>query len=184
MVQPGQQADVCRREVRAAAIYRIINLPAQVFVVLSGQPRYRSRRIPLSGNPMAPAAEMRVARSALPEKPPVSVTDRRVSIDVADIGRHIGNGLSVRQIVATGNALHQQIPASIVAIIQNLLAQNRAVLTGNARHVSVKRSAALGSVAHGAGAKDFRSLIEVRDGVADRRQFLPRRRKCWHARGQ
>src|SRR6516164_11644498 len=159
MVQPGEQADMRSREVRAAPIHRIVNLSTEIFVVLSGEPGYRVRRISLSGNPVTPATELRIARRALLQKPPISVTDLRVSIDAADIGRHIGNGLSVRQIVAPRNTLHQQIPAAIVAIIQDLLAQNRGVLTGDARHLSVKRSAAVRSVARGAGAKDFRALI-------------------------
>ena len=178
MVQPGEQADMRRREVRAAPIHRVVNLSTEIFVVLSGESGYRVRRIALSGNPMAPATELRIARRALLEKPPISMGNLRVSIDAADIGRHIGNGLSVRQIVATRNTLHQQIPAAIVAIIQDLLAQNRGVLTGDARHLSVKRSAAVGSVARGASAKDFRALIEVRGAMFHRLEFLLRRRDC------
>lgn len=136
--------------------------------MLSGEPGYPVRGVSLRGNSMAPATQVRIGGGAQLQQPSVTGADRRFSLEPADIGRDVGNGLSRRQIVAIRNALHTRVPATVVAIVEELLAQNRGMLTGDARHLPVARASAVGSVAHGAGVKDFHPVSEIRGALPNR----------------
>ena len=147
MAQACEQADVPWREVWTAPIHRVIDLAAKVFVVLSGEAGYGFRRITLRDDSMASPTQARIGVGTLADEAAISVADRKVPIEVADTGGHISDRLRIRQIVAIRDVLHAQIPASIVSVVDELFPENRGVLAGDARPLSVQRASPVGSVA-------------------------------------
>lgn len=121
---------------------------------------------------MTAAALACIDRRTLLQQAPVSNADLRGSLEVTDIRRHIGNRLRGRQIVAVRNALHAQIQAPIVTIIDELLAQNGCMLTCDAWYLTVGSATAVATVTHRAGPEDLGAPIETRRTPLDRVEFL------------
>lgn len=162
VLQPCQQANVARGEAGPAAVDRIINLAAQILIVLSGDAGHGVSGITLPRCPVTRFTESKVDARAARHELTAADAGWRWIVELADVTRHVSDSLGIREAMPVGEVLHQDVPTLTVTEGHKLSHDHTEILAANARHLAVDLPAALRAVASRAGREIARAVLEIR----------------------
>ena len=161
-IERRQQADVTGRKAGTPPVYRVVDLPTQIFVVLARNSRHGVIRVALPGASVAGLTTPEVDSRALRDQLAAAFARRCGVIEPAHVPGNVRHGLRVRKAMPIGKILHENVPALTVSEGDELTHYNSEMLATDTGDFAVSASATLASVAIGADVEIVRTAVEVR----------------------
>lgn len=150
-----------RGEVRTSPIDGVVYLTLEVCIVLTGKCGYGAGRFALASFTVTRDAQRRVYALTTLHEGTGALAHDTSELKVVHIRRDIRDRLSIGKVVVIGEVLHPRIPATVEAIINQLLHEDGGVLAGDSRNVAVERALALHPMANPADSKERLAVLEI-----------------------
>ncbi len=164
-------------EVGTPSIDCVVDLAAQILIVLPGDLRYRMFGVTFTGASVAGLAQARVHTCSVLDQLAVTESAFRTRIELTHETRHIGNGLWAREVMLVSEVLHARVPAAPVAEVDELLREHGKMLSADTRNIAIPSAAAGRSVTGRTDLEELRSAIQIGLFVQGLGPFLLRRRQ-------